>query len=327
MTWLAGDIGGTKSHLALIVKNGGEFVIAREKKFPSQDYLDLHVLIKEFLQEQSGNISKACFGIAGPIKEGVSQITNLPWLISSKELKKTFCIEQVALINDLEANAYGLSLLQKKDLCSVNEGASHSKGNQAIISPGTGLGEAGLFFNGKHHLPFACEGGHTDFAPQSDDEDLLLRFLRQKYNNHISYERVLSGPGLCAIYQFIVHEGKEKENPSLFREIFSGNASQTISEMGMKGLSKACERALNLFVSILGAEAGNLALKIFATGGIFLGGGISPKILKKIKSEIFLSSFTKKGRFAKLLRDIPIWVVLNDKASLFGAIYYATRVM
>lgn len=327
MAYLAGDIGGTKTDLALIVEDRKEFVIAKEQKFPSQDYPNLYAIVKEFLQGNKETIFKACFGIAGPIKRGVSRATNLPWLIDSKELEKRFLIGKVMLINDLEANAYGLNMLQNKDFCLIHQGVPHSQGNRAIISPGTGLGEAGIFFNGKTYLPFACEGGHADFAPKNDLEDALLKYLRKKYNGHVSYERVLSGPGLYNIYQFITEEGKEEESPTLFREILSGNATQLISEKGMNHLSKACERTLDTFVSILGSEAGNLALKMLAVGGIFLGGGIPPKILAKIKGQEFLSSFTKKGRFANLLQTIPVWAVLNDKASLFGTIYYATHIM
>ena len=326
MAYLAGDIGGTKTHLSIVIEDGGKFESVKDQKFPSQKYPNLRSIVKEFLKENKQELSKACFGIAGPVKKGKSQATNLPWLVDCDVLAKELNIEKVSLINDLEANAYGLNLLTKEEFYTLNEGDPNAKGNQAMVSPGTGLGEAGIFFDGKKHIPFACEGGHVDFAPKNELEDELLRYLRKKFK-HVSYERILSGPGLYNLYQFVVDTKKEKEDPEILKEIQSGNSPQLISEKGEKGLSKACIRTLDIFVSIYGSEAGNMALKMLALGGVFLGGGIAPKILERIKQGDFISSFNKKGRFSELLNSIPVWVVLNDNTALLGAMYYAKHVM
>jgi glucokinase len=326
MAYLVGDIGGTKTHLSIVIEDGGELVSVKDQKFPSQEYSNLRMIVKEFLKSSEQEISKACFGIAGPVKKKKSQATNLPWLVDCEVLEKELCIEKVLLINDLEASAYGLNMLKKEELYLLNEGDPNAKGNRAMVSPGTGLGEAGIFFDGKKHTPFACEGGHVDFAPTNEIEDELLKYLRKKFN-HISYERILSGPGLYNLYQFVVETKKEEEDPEVFMEIQSGNSPQLISEKGERGMSKACKRALDIFVSIYGSEAGNMALKMLALGGVFLGGGITPKILEGIKQGDFLSSFTKKGRFSELLNSIPVWVVLNDNTALLGSMYYAKHVM
>ena len=203
MAYLAGDIGGTKTHLSIVIEDGGKFESVKDQKFPSQKYPNLRSIVKEFLKENKQELSKACFGIAGPVKKGKSQATNLPWLVDCDVLAKELNIEKVSLINDLEANAYGLNLLTKEEFYTLNEGDPNAKGNQAMVSPGTGLGEAGIFFDGKKHIPFACEGGHVDFAPKNELEDELLRYLRKKFK-HVSYERILSGPGLYNLYQFLV---------------------------------------------------------------------------------------------------------------------------
>jgi len=326
MAYLAGDIGGTKTHLSIAVEENGKLTAVKEQKFPSQKYPNLRTIVEEFLKGSDHKISKACFGIAGPVKKGKSQATNLPWLLDCVVLEKELQIERVSLINDLEANAYGLKMLNKDEIYILNEGDPSAEGNQAMVSPGTGLGEAGLFFDGRKHTPFACEGGHVDFAPRDELEDELLRYLRKKFG-HVSYERILSGPGLYNLYQFVVETKKERESPELLEEIQSGDSPRLISEKGESGESKACVRTLELFVSIYGAEAGNTALKMLALGGVFLGGGITPKILGAIKRGGFLSSFIGKGRFSSLLSAIPIRVVLNDETALLGSTYYAKHVM
>ena len=326
MAYLIGDIGGTKTHLSIVTEEKGNLVSVKDQKFLSQNYLNLDKIVKEFLKESNFRISKACFGIAGVVKEGKCQATNLPWFVDCAVLEKELEIEKVSLINDLEANAYGLNMLTKEEFFILNEGCGNVKGNQAMISPGTGLGEAGIFFDGKKHVPFACEGGHVDFAPKNKIEDKLLKYLRKKFI-HVSYERILSGPGLYNLYQFIVDTNLEKEDPEVFKEIQKGNSTKIISEKAKKGISKACSQALDIFISIYGAETGNLALKMLATGGVFLGGGMTPKILGRIKQGGFLSSFIKKGRFSKLLSITPVWVVLNENTALLGAKYYVNHIM
>ena len=301
-------------------------VSVKNQKFPSQHYPNLKTIVKEFLKGETHEVKKGCFGIAGPVKKEKSQATNLPWLIDSSVLSQELSIEKVSLINDLEANAYGLNMLSREELYIVNPGDPSVEGNQAMVSAGTGLGEAGIYFDGKRHLPFACEGGHVDFAPRNEEEDALLRFLRKKFG-HVSYERILSGPGLYNLYEFVIDSKKVEEKESTLSEIRNGDSPRLISEKGLSGASKACRKTLELFVSIYGSEAGNVALKMLALGGVFIGGGIAPKILSILKEGEFLRSFIGKGRFSSLLEAIPIKVVLNDNTALLGATYYAKHVM
>lgn len=322
MTYLAGDIGGTKTHLALYESSQEKTICIKNQKFLSQDYPNLKTIVKKFLSDQNLEIDRACFGIAGPVKEGKSQATNLPWIVDATHLSSALSIKKVFLINDLEANAYGLRTLSDKEFFVLNKGDQVAGANQAMISAGTGLGEAGIFFDGKKYHPFACEGGHGDFGPRNELEDELLKYLRAKFH-HVSYERILSGPGLYNIYQFLIDTKKEKEKPVLLAEIQKGDSPRLISEMGIDGKSSACTRALQIFTSIYGSEAGNVALKMLALGGVFVGGGIAPKILKVLQRGEFMANFKKKGRFADLLSKIPVKVVLNDNTALLGSMYYA----
>lgn len=326
MAYLAGDIGGTKTDLALYKEEEGKIVCLKEKKFPSQKYPNLRLIVKEFMEGETEKISKGCFGIAGPVKKGKSKATNLPWLVDSDVLSKELGIGKVSLINDLEANAYGLNMLREDEFYLLSKGNSDAEGNQALISAGTGLGEAGIFFDGRRHIPFASEGGHTDFAPRNEIEDAMLRFLRKKFS-HVSYERILSGPGLYNVYQFIVETHIESEKEEVLKEIAAGDSPRLISEKGLNGESIACRKALELFISIYGSEAGNVALKMLALGGVYIGGGIAPKLLSLLKQGEFLDSFRCKGRFFDLLKGITIKVVLNDKTALLGSLYYAKNVM
>ncbi|MDJ0651931.1 MAG: glucokinase [Simkaniaceae bacterium] len=326
MTYLAGDVGGTKTHLALFKEEQERVVCFKQQKFPSQKYPNLRLIVKEFLKGMSEKVSKGCFAIAGPVKKGRSQATNLPWLVEVDTLAKELSNYKVSLINDLEASAYGLKMLQEDEFFILNGQAKKAKGNKALVSAGTGLGEAGIFFDGNGEIPFACEGGHADFAPRNEREDRLLQFLRKKFG-HVSYERILSGPGLYNVYQFVVETKVEDEKEEVLQEIASGDSPRLISEKGLSGGSRACRKALELFIAIYGAEAGNVALKMFALGGVYIGGGIAPKLLSLFKEGGFMDSFTRKGRFFDLLRTIPVRIVLNDKTALLGAMYYAKHIM
>ncbi|MEM8727469.1 MAG: glucokinase [Chlamydiota bacterium] len=326
MIYLAADVGGTKTRLALFKEERGTVVCLKERKFPSRKYPNLRLILKEFLKGVNEKVTKGCFGIAGPVKEGKSRATNLPWSVESEVLARELSTGEVALINDLEANAYGLNMLREDEFFILNQGDKKAVGNKALVSAGTGLGEAGVFFDGKRNIPFACEGGHTDFAPRDEREDSLLRFLRKKFE-HVSYERILSGPGLYDVYRFIVETRIEKEREQVVREIVAGDSPRLISEKGLSGSSAACRKALELFVSIYGAEAGNVALKIFALGGVYIGGGIAPKLLSLIKEGGFIDSFKRKGRFSSLLGAIPVRIVLNEKTALLGSMYYAKHIM
>lgn len=322
MLYLGGDIGGTKTHLALYEDREGKMIKIRDQKYLSQKYSHLTVVVKEFLKGKEGKIRCACFGVAGPVKQGKIQATNLPWLIEEKSLSRELEIEKVVLINDLEANAYGLKTLSDEEFYVLNKGNLLGDGNQALISAGTGLGEAGLYFDGKEHHPFASEGGHGDFAPRSDLEDELLKYLRKKFN-HVSYERILSGPGLYNVYRFLLDTKKESEKGDILQEIESGDSPFVISDFGIRGLSSACVRTLELFVSIYGAEAGNMALKMFAMGGVFVGGGIAPKILEVFQKGGFMKGFIEKGRFSDFLKEISVKVVLNEHTALLGSVHFA----
>ncbi len=319
---LAGDIGGTHTRLALFEYKKSPKLV-KEKKILSNNYSSLISAIHEFLKDENVKIEAASFGVAGPVKHGRCQATNFPWFIDINEIAKDLKISNAYLINDLEANAYGISYLKESDFYTLNEGESDLVGNACILAAGTGLGEAGLYFDGKRLRPFACEGGHTDFGPQNDLEIELLKFLQEKYG-HVSYERILSGPGIYNLYEFLIRSKIEQRVESLEKELEKHPEPQVIiTKKGVNKENKICERVIDWFVSIYGAEAGNAALKFFALGGVYIGGGIAPNILEKLKEGNFMSSFTNKGRFAKLMMSMPVKVILNDKTSLLGAQYYA----
>jgi len=315
---LAGDIGGTNTRLALLEMEDKWPRVIVEQTFPSREHKSLDEIVRQFLGEHGLTIKRACFGVAGPIRNRRSKPSNLPWVVDADQLATLFGFDAVTLVNDLEANAFGLVALEARDFAVLNEGAPESEGNTAIISAGTGLGEAGLHFEGKMRRPFASEGGHADFAPRNELEIELLRYLIPQFH-HVSYERVLSGPGLLNIYTFLRDTGRGEEAAWLGDEMQEAAPSAVITQAALEGNSELCMRALDLFVSIYGAEAGNLALKMNATGGVFLGGGIAPRIIDKLKSPAFMEAFTAKGRMRPLLEAVPVRVILNDMTALIGA--------
>lgn len=316
MKILAGDIGGTHTRLAFFEK--GEMV-GEERKFPSHEYQNLEEIVREFLAGES--IERACFGIAGTVRDGKCKTTNLPWVIDAARMSQSLRISSVHLLNDLEANAYGLQKLKKEELFLLHKGEEQI-GNQALIAAGTGLGEAGLIWDGKRHIPFACEGGHTDFAPRNALEIELLVYLQKQFG-HVSYERMISGPGLHLLFNFLVQTGRETLSPSVKEAMQRQDPSRVISERGSRGEDGSCARALEWFISLYGAESGNMALKFLAIGGMYVGGGIAPHLVQQMKGGAFHASFVNKGRFRELLESIPIWIVLNDNAALLGAAHYA----
>lgn len=318
--YLAGDVGGTKTHLALYKEEEGKYVSVREEKYPSKNFPHFIDIVKEFLSKRSEKIKRACFGIAGPIKNNVCKAMNLPWIIDAKEMQKELGIPSIALINDLEANAYGIKTLKEEDFFVLNKGILQNNYNQALISAGTGLGQAGLFWNKQEHIPFACEGGHADFAPRNQEEIELFSYLQRIYGPHTSYERVLSGPGLENLYRFLVESKKEKSI-----EVKGESLAKSISEKGLTKTCPLCVKALDWFVSLYGSEAGNLALKMYALDGIYIGGGIAPKLLEKFKEPLFMQAFVAKGRLEKLLSQIPVKIVLNENTALLGAAYFANH--
>jgi glucokinase len=314
---LAGDIGGTNARLAYFQPQNGHLQLISERVFPSREYSELGEIVSKFLEGSATRPEVACFGIAGPVHNGRVETSNLPWIIEQSRLAKQIRLPATMLINDLEASAWGIEALSAQDLVSLNQ-VVPSDGNQAVIAPGTGLGEAGLYWNGSQHQVFACEGGHTDFAPQGDLQIALLRFLASRYG-HVSYERILSGPGLVNVYEFLRGQGCGDEPAGFAAQLSQGDKAATISSSALNGTNPLAQQALDLWISVYGAEAGNLALKAMATGGIFLAGGISPKILSKLTGPLFMEAFLGKGRLRPLLEDIPVQVITNDKAGLLGA--------
>jgi len=313
---LAGDIGGTNARLAYFQPQNGDFHLVTERVFPSREYKEFGDIVSHFLKDSGLRPEVACFGIAGPVREGRVETSNLPWIIEQSRLARQIQVPTTLLINDLEANAWGIGGLTSKDLTPLNSVAK-SVGNQAVIAPGTGLGEAGLFWDGNQYQVFACEGGHADFAPQGDLQIELLKFLAGRFG-HVSYERVLSGPGLVNVYEFLQKRGGE-EPAGFGAQRSKGDPAAAISQAALNGTNLLAEEALDLWTSVYGAEAGNLALKAMATGGIFLGGGISPKILPKLTGPVFMDAFLQKGRLRPMLESIPVHVITNDKAGLLGA--------
>jgi glucokinase len=319
---LAGDVGGTKVHLALYDFTAGKLKHTRDKQFPARDYAGLEEIVKEFLGSEK--VSAACFGVPGPVRDGRLRLTNLPWTLDSREISLNLQIDHVFLINDLEANGYGVAELSPEQIFTLSEGDASQIGNRALIAAGTGLGEGLLAWNGRIHVPYPSEGGHTDFGPRNETEIELLRFLQRKYNGRISYERVVSGMGLTNIYEFL-RDSQGLEEPKWLAEKITEahDPNSVITEMALSAKSEICARALDMMVSIYGAEAGNLALKVLSVGGLYVGGGIAPKILEKLKDGTFLKAFQDKGRLSQLLINMPVRVILESRAALLGAAAYA----
>jgi len=315
---LAGDIGGTNARLAYFQSQNGHLCLVSERVFPSRDHKELGEIVTQFLQDSGTHPEAACFGIAGPVRNGRVETSNLPWVIEQSRLAKQIQLPATLLINDLEASAWGIGALRNEDLVPLNEVSGPVAGNQAVIAPGTGLGEAGLFWDGSRHHVFACEGGHTDFGPQSELQIELLRFLAARFG-HVSYERILSGPGLVNVYEFLRESGWGKESSEVAAEIQKRDPAAVISRAALDGTDPLSEKALDIWISVYGAEAANLALKVMATGGLFLAGGISPKVLAKLKGPQFMEAFLAKGRLKPLVESVPVQVVTNEKAGLLGA--------
>ncbi|MBI3597771.1 MAG: glucokinase [Nitrospirae bacterium] len=319
---LAGDIGGTKTHLALFRKMNGGLARVRGKIFPSREYAGLEAVIRKFLPTRKTAIDCACFGVAGPVLDGRCETTNLPWTIDAEPIAKTFGIPGVFLLNDLEATAYGSLFLTDEDFHTLNPGRPQPHGNRAVIAAGTGLGEAVLFWDGGGYRASASEGGHTDFGPRGPIEIQLLEYLLKRFP-HVSYERIVSGPGLLNIYQFMKDTGRVEEPEWLPGKMAVEDPAAVITEAALAGWSEICVKTVDLFVSIYGAEAGNLALKSLATGGVSLGGGIAPRIITKLLDGQFMKAFADKGRYASLLSPIPVRIILNETVGLLGAAWYA----
>ena len=319
---MAGDIGGTKTNVALFEVQGGELSAPiSQQSFPSGKYVSLDKILAEFIagQHPPQPVTHACFGIAGPVVEGRVETPNLAWNVSDQSLAQTLNVARVGLINDLEATAYGVETLKEAQLYTLNEGEGGRVGHRGLIAAGTGLGMAGIFWDGRNYLPLASEGGHMDFAPRTTIEIDLFRYMSEKLGGHVSYERVLSGPGLYNIYSFLRDQKFADEPEWLAEEIKNGDKTAAVSKAALSGKSELAMEALDLFTEIYGAMAGNLALLMKATGGLFIGGGIAPKIIEKLKDGSFMAAFKDKGRLSSLVASIPVHVILDDKTALYGA--------
>ncbi len=328
---LAGDVGGTKVDLALYDFEGGKLRMLRSKKYPAHEFATLQDVVKAFLatedtiEKVEHEVVAACFGCPGPVKDGHLKLTNLPWELDSRDLSKILSIDHIFLINDLEANGYGIAELGPEQVFELEAGDKSALGHRALVSAGTGLGEALLVWNAtaRRHQPLPSEGGHADFAPRNALEIEMFEFLHAKLNGRVSWERVVSGLGLKNIYEFL-RDGKKMEEPGWLHErMQTEDPNFVIGTTGEDGSSELTAKTLQIFASAYGAECGNMGLKLLAAGGVYLGGGIPPKILKTLQAGGFREAFLDKGRLSPLLHTIPVRVILEERCALIGAAAFA----
>lgn len=324
--FLTGDIGGTKTRLALVGVNGNHVEIFSERSYDSRKHNTFETLLNDFLTP-GNTVEDAAFGIAGVVKNGVVRVTNLPWQIDAAGLCRRFGFLHCHLLNDLEATAYGLPALNDADFLTLQTGTPDATGNAAVIAAGTGLGEAGLYWDGQFYRPFATEGGHATFSPRNALEFALLNYLQkchqQESGGHVSWERVVSGMGLPDVYAFMLDYRGASTPAWLADEMRGSDMAAVISATALAGTDAVCVETMQLFVSLYGVEAGNLALKVMSRGGLFVGGGIAPKILSLLQAGSFLEAFLDKGRRRSLLEAMPVKVILNDRAALYGPALFA----
>jgi glucokinase len=327
VTVLAGDVGGTKTALALFEKDGSDGLrLVRDGTLPSREFASLELAIEQFLAAgPRPAIHAVCLGVAGPVVDGRCVTTNLPWVIDEGSLGSAIPAPRVKLLNDLEVAAHGVLALPEGDLRTLQAGVPH-RGNLALIAAGTGLGEALIIRDEQRQIVIASEGGHADFAARGDVEEDLLRYLRKEFGR-VSLERVLSGPGLFNIYRFLRDSGWAKESPAVAAHMRTTDPPAVVTEMGLSKADPLCDKALDIFVSAYGAEAGNLALKVLAVGGVLVGGGIAPRIIERLAAGSFVAAFRDKGRLAPLLEAMPIHVALNPRAPLLGAARVAASLL
>jgi|OpeIllAssembly_1097287.scaffolds.fasta_scaffold19646_1 glucokinase len=318
---LAGDVGGTKTSLALYRREGGGLLRDRMATYRSREHAGLDSILRDFLRGEA-SVERACVGVAGPVEDGRCKLTNLDWEVDEASLRRTLGVREAYLVNDLQATASSLPFLRKSDRAMLQEGGTDPRGNMAVLSAGTGLGEGFLVDSGAGYIPLASEGGHVDFAPRDEREVRLHAFLRAKHGR-VSVERVLSGPGLHDVYRFLREEERRTEEPGIAAEVAGGEPQHAIVRHGLAGGPGACAETVRIFCSLYGAEAGNLALQYLATGGVYLGGGIAPAILPALRRGEFLSAFLDKGRMRNLLSRVPVTVILDPAAPLLGAASYA----
>lgn len=326
MKVLAGDVGGTNTRLAICEVKEDQLIRLAEDVQPSGRFKTFKEIVRAFAVDHQAEVRAVCFGLPGPVRGRRAQLTNLPWAVDADELERELGLPSVSIINDLVANAYGLATLDQDDFQVVREGVADPNGNAGLISAGTGLGEAGMHRIGGVFHPFATEGGHTDFAPANDLEIDLLRFLQARYEGHVSWERVVSGPAIAVLYEFLLERDPSRQPGWLRDELAeASDPTSVIAKAASQGRCDLAREALDLFLALYGAEAGNFALKVFATGGIYLGGGIAPKLAGLFAESPFLARFDDKGRLRRLVEQMPVRIVLNDKAALQGAAVFAAR--
>jgi len=323
----AGDVGGTTTRLGVYEIADGTLRTFIEQRFVNAEATGLEEIVTELLRGRGHECRAACFGVAGPVTGRRVRTTNLPWIVDADILERATGISPVVLINDLEATAWGAMRLGDGEVCHLNPGSDDPCGNGAVIAAGTGLGEAGIYWDGGAMLPFACEGGHTDFSPTDELGDGLLQFLRQRHGGRVSWERVLSGSGLANLYRYMLKRAG-KMAPDWFIEADgAGDPTPAIATAGLENRCEVCARTLEFFARLYGEEAGNLALKIMATGGVWVGGGIAPKILPALTTGAFMEGFLAKGRMRPLLESMPVRVILDDHAALHGAAHHAATIV
>jgi len=327
---LAGDVGGTKVHLALYNFDAGRLKPVRHQKFPAHEFANLDAVVNKFLQaegdrpaEDKSQIAAACFGCPGPVRDGHLKLTNLPWVLDAKDLRQSLGIEHIFLINDLEANGYGIPELAPESVFTLHAGDPAAVGHRGLVSAGTGLGEALLIWDGKQHRPIPSEGGHCDFAARNEREIALLQYLRQTLNGRVSFERVVSGIGIKNVYAYLRDVEKLHEPQWLKDRLANEDPNAVIGSCAEDGSSSICFETMKIFTGAFGAEAGNVALKVLAMGGVYLGGGIAPKILKTQQNGTFLQAFLDKGRLSPMLQSMPVRVILDDTCALLGAAAFA----
>ena len=325
---LAGDVGGTKVHLALYNFAEGKLIQRREEKFPAAEYACLDDVVNAFLargDERKEEIAASCFGCPGPVRDGRLKLTNLPWTLDARDLQRALGIEHIFLINDLEANGYGIPELGRNQIFTLLEGDPGGVGHRGLISAGTGLGESVLVWDAKlrRHTPLPSEGGHVDFSPRNDREIALLNYLRRTLNGRVSFERVVSGIGIRNVYAFLRDDQKMEEPDWLRERMASEDANAVIGTCAETGSSPICVETMNIFAAAFGAKAGNLGLTLLSTGGIYLGGGIAPKVLKVMQNGHFRDAFLDKGRMRPILETVPVRIILDDTCALLGAAAYA----
>jgi glucokinase len=321
---LAGDIGATKTSLGVYSTEKGPREPIVEETFLSSRFSSLEMLVGEFLTQADLDVNRAVFGVAGPVMSGQATITNLSWVIDEVQLKKKLKLQSIHLLNDLKALAQGVPLLESDDLYTLNKVEPTLGGTKAVIAPGTGLGEAFLTWDGSRYRAYPSEGGHTDFAPTNQLESNLLRYLQEKWG-HVSYESICSGMGLPNIYDYLRARGHAEEPAWLAEQLAAADDPTPVivnAALDEKASCELCKATLTLFISVLGSEAGNMALKVLATGGVYLGGGIPPRVLPALKQKIFMQAFLSKGRLSDFLKNVPVYVILNPKIALIGAAFY-----